>query len=345
MLEKIKSYIGLRNKLNPSFVWMLLAGLSLMSLSAEKGKHINEVIMHGNLKRKCIIYVPSMAGKMSPMPVLFALHGRGANAKGMMLLTRKGFNKLADRDGFLVVYPNGIDLSWNDGRMDSEANDRAHLENIDDVGYIAALIDLLVARYDADPGRIYVTGISNGAMMAYRLGCELSHRIAVIAPVDGSLPYLLAGDCMPAEPVSVLAINNVHDPLIPFNGGEIYSRHRKLKLGKVIPVEETLRYWVNRNGCNKEPEISRLPDTDPGDSTRVIMEHYGTGINGSEVIHYAIEGGGHTWPGGIQYLPKRRIGKTSRDINANEVIWSFCKQHGKKSISGNGHAPAKSLQP
>jgi polyhydroxybutyrate depolymerase len=306
---------------------MVLAGIGLLSFQADKGKGRRRSIMHDNLKRTFSVYAPASFDKNVQMPVLFALHGRGTNGKGMKVVTKKGFNRLADKDGFLVVYPDGIERSWNDGRTDAEANDRAHRENIDDVGFISALIDYVIAEYNTDPKRIYITGISNGAMMAYRLACELSQRIEAIAPVDGNIPFMISDKCSPSEPVSVLAINNVLDPLVPFEGGEIHNHTNKIKLGKVLSVKESIEFWVVRNGCLKTPIVTEMPDSEPDDGTRVVREEYTNGLNGTEVILYTIEGGGHTWPGGFQYLPERRIGKTSRDINANEIIWQFFKKH------------------
>jgi polyhydroxybutyrate depolymerase len=150
--------------------------------------------MHNNLKRTFTVYVPASFDKSVQMPAIIALHGRGTTGKGMMIITRKGFNRLADKDGFLVVYPDGIELNWNDGRKDEETNDRAHRENIDDVGFLSALIDIMIAEYNTDPQRIYITGISNGAMMAYRLACELSQRIAAIALLTGIFHNL--GECL-----------------------------------------------------------------------------------------------------------------------------------------------------
>jgi len=310
-----------------TIIMMVLAGTILVSFRADRGKSRRTSIVHENIKRTFTIYAPGTFDKSVQVPTIIALHGRGTSGKGMLLVTRKGFNRLADIDRFLVVYPDGIERNWNDGRMDEEANDRAHRENIDDVGFISALIDIMITEYNADPQRIYITGISNGAMMAYRLACELSHRIAAIAPVDGNIPYLLADECSPSEPVSVLAINNVLDPLVPFKGGEVYNHKQTIKLGKVLSVQESIAFWVKRNGCLKDPVVTVMPDTDPDDGTRVIREEYSNGCNGTEVSLYSIEGGGHTWPGGLQYLPERRIGRTSRDINANEVIWTFFQKH------------------
>jgi polyhydroxybutyrate depolymerase len=236
---------------------------------------------------------------------------------------------MADKDGFIMVYPDGIELNWNDGRMDEEANDRAHRENIDDVGFLSALIDSMINDYNIDPKRVYVTGISNGAIMSYRLACELSHKITAIAPVDGNIPILLFPECSPSRPVSVLAINNTDDPLVPFFGGEIYGRFHKLKLGKVLSVDESIGFWVSRNMCSTTPVVAEEPDRDPRDGSTVTIKQYLNGIEGTEVILYAVDGGGHTWPGGFQYLPAGIIGKTCRDFDANEVIWSFFKKHSR----------------
>lgn len=307
----------------------ILAGLNLISLPVSAGNDQRSSIIHDDLKRTFNIHIPSFYDHTKQYPLVFALHGRGSNGLGMILLSRRGFDDLADRDGFIMVYPDGIELNWNDGRMDEEANDRAHRENIDDVGFISALIDHMTEVYNADPKRVYVTGISNGAIMSYRLACELSHRIVAIAPVDGSMSYVMFPFCHPSRPISVLAINNQNDPLVPYEGGDINGKIRRIKLGKVLSVDESIGFWVGRNECKTIPVVTEEPDRDPGDGTRVHRREYTDGIEGTEVILYSIDGGGHTWPGGIQYLPAWIIGKTSRDIDANEVIWKFFKKHSR----------------
>jgi polyhydroxybutyrate depolymerase len=306
-----------------------LAGINLISFQELAGSDLRTSFMHDSLKRTFNIHIPSFHNTSVQVPLVIALHGRGSNGVGMILLTRRGFNKLADKDGFIMVYPDGIELNWNDGRMDEEANDRAHRENIDDVGFISALIDSMIKDYNINPKRVYVTGISNGAIMSYRLACELSHKITAIAPVDGNIPILLFPECSPSEPVSVLAINNTDDPLVPFEGGEIYGQFHRIKLGKVLSVDESIGFWVSRNMCSTTPVVAEEPDRDPKDGTRVIRKEYINDIDGTEVILYAVDGGGHTWPGGFQYLPAWMIGKTSKDFDANEVIWSFFKNHSR----------------
>ena len=258
------------------------------------------------------------------MPLVLLLHGGGGTGEGMEKLTLGGFNRLADREGFVVVYPDGIEKHWNDGRG-LEAY-RAHRENMDDVGFISTLIDHLIKISKVDPNRIYAAGISNGGQFSQRLACELSDRIAAIGVVAIQLPEHLSTSCSPKRPVSVLMMPGTEDPLVPWEGGEIGFR-RGRKFGRVLSVPESMRFWANQNQCPLSPLITHEPDRDPKDDTRVRREGYGPCSRGNEVLLYAIEGGGHTWPGGHPYLPSWIIGKTSRDIDANEVIWDFFKRH------------------
>jgi polyhydroxybutyrate depolymerase len=308
----------------------VLAGTNLIFFPVLSGGVQKNSILHDNLKRTFLIHIPSFYSKPGKLPLLIALHGRGGNSESMILITRNGFNKLSDKDRFIVVYPDGIEQNWNDGRSDEEADDRAHRENIDDVGFISALIDSMIKDYNIDKSRVYVTGISNGAIMSYRLACELSGKITAIAPVDGNIPLMLSNECSPDEPVSVLAINNVKDPLVPFEGGEIFGHFHSVKLGKVLSVSESVEFWVKRNKCSTKAIEVEEPDTDPDDGTTAKRTEYLNGLKGTEVILYTVEGGGHTWPGGFQYLPVWVIGKTSRDIDANEIIWSFFKRHSRE---------------
>jgi polyhydroxybutyrate depolymerase len=307
----------------------LLAGINLISFPSFGGVDKKASFIHNDLERTFHIYFPSLYNESVQLPLVIALHGRGGNGESMILVTRKGFDKLADKEGFIVVYPDGIELNWNDGRMDEEANDRAHRENIDDVGFISALIDSMIKDYNIDPKQVYITGISNGAIMSYRLARELSHKITAIAPVDGSIPSLFNTEFSPSRHVSVLAINNVNDPIVPFEGGDIYGHFHSVKLGKVLSVDESIGIWVKQNMCSTIPVVTEEPDRDPKDGTRVTRKEYINNTDGTEVILYSIDGGGHTWPGGFQYLPAWIIGKTSRDIDANEVIWSFFKKHSR----------------
>jgi polyhydroxybutyrate depolymerase len=278
----------------------------------------------GGLERTYRLYIPALYSATKLVPLVFLLHGGGGTGEGMEKLTLGGFNRLADREGFIVAYPDGIEKHWNDGRG-LEAY-RAHRENIDDVGFISALIEHLIRTLNIDPNRIYAAGISNGGQFSQRLACELSDRIAAIGVVAIQLPEHLPSSCAPKRPVSVLMMPGTGDPLVPWEGGEIGFR-RGRKFGRVLSVPESMRFWAKQNQCPTSPLITYEPDRDPKDGTRVRRETYGPCGHETEVLLYAIEGGGHTWPGGDQYMPARIIGRTSRDADANEVIWDFFKRH------------------
>ncbi len=249
---------------------------------------------------------------MDALPLLFAFHGGGGDGEGMAKLTH--LSDIADERGFVVAYPDGIDKNWNDGRP--EVN-----PGVDDVGFISALIDELTNAYNIDSSRIYSTGISNGGMFSSRLACELADRIAAVAPVAALMGERLSQACSPSRPVPVMMIMGTDDPLVPWEGGKIEAG--RIDRGYVLSAADSVSFWVEANGCSQNPVTDYLADVDPGDGTRVRRESYGGGRDGSEVVLLAVEGGGHTWPGGVQYRRVQVIGMTSRDIDAGEVIWDF----------------------
>ena len=276
---------------------------------------------HDGLQREYLFYFPSLKPAHSgKRPLLFVLHGGGGTNRGMIRLTKGGFNKLADRDGFFVVYPQGIDKSWNDGRPDKISG--AHRKGIDDVGFFRALIEHLIYEYPIDSDRIFVTGISNGGLMSFRLGCSLPDKIRAIAPVTAQIPAAIEPLCRSESTVSLAVFNGTEDPLVPYNGGQItvFSKQR----GEVLSTDETIRIWQNKNSCSSEVRVTEFPDIS-ADGTRVTKIETTQCAAASKVALYRIDGGGHTWPDGRQYLPARRIGRTSRDINACDEIWDFFK--------------------
>lgn len=240
-------------------------------------------IMWDGLKRTYLTHLPPDYQEIGPMPLLLALHGGGGNAEAMVKLTKGGLNILADKEGFVVIYPNGIEKNWNDGRSGEETNYRTHEENIDDVGFISELIDYLIKNLNIDSKRVYITGMSNGAMMTLRLGCELSDKIVAIAPVAGNMPLNLSSICSPEHRVSVMLIAGTDDPLMPFEGGDITGPFGIVKLGKVLSAEETITLWVNSDNCISSPVTSEEPDLDPTDGTLVNMTAY-TGCEDSTEV-------------------------------------------------------------
>lgn len=231
-----------------------------------------------------------------------------------------GMDAVADSGGFLVVYPDGIDRGWNDGRGINEG--------IDDVGFTREMVSKLETQYKIDGKRVFATGISNGGFMCFRLACDAPDLVAAVAPVAAAMSDALAKNNRSTAPVSVLVINGTADPFVPWNGGVIGSTAGGR--GIALSAQATIGYWVALDGCPATPVVSGLPDTDPADGTRVTQSSYGGGRGGTGVVLLAVDGGGHAWPGGRQYLPVRVIGRTSRDVTASQYIWEFFKGHPKR---------------
>lgn len=307
--------------LNFGFFILLSAGHPETSMAQES---LRKSLFVGGLERTYSIYIPVSLNSSKPIALVLLFHGGGGTGQGMERLTLDGWNRLADREGFIVIYPDGVEKHWNDGRGLQDY--RAHRENIDDVGFVSALIEHLTKRLNIDPTRIYAAGISNGGQFSQRLACELADRIAAIGVVAAQLPDHLHSSCAPKRPMPVLMMPGTEDPLVPWKGGDIGFR-RGRKFGRVLSVRESIDFWAKQNQCPELPVVTYEPDRDPTDGTRVRRETYGPCREGTEVVLYAVEGGGHTWPGGDQYLPVSIVGKTSRDFNANDVIWDFFKRH------------------
>ena len=287
-------------------------------------------IMHDGVERTYFVHLPESYKEGTAAPLLILLHGGGGLARRMLAFT--GFGPIAEKHGIVVVAPSGIERHWNDGRV--KTGYKAHDEKIDDVAFIAALIKKIETEHSIDPNRIYATGISNGAMMSYRLGLELSEKIAAIAPVVGSLPDAFGAKTQGAaivkasHPVPAIIFNGTDDPLVPFKGGEVHF-YRK-KLGTVLSVADTAQFWAARNGCESKPKVSSVPVSDP--DMKVVKTTFSGCANGADVVLYAIEGAGHTWPGpepGAQYLPARLIGRACHGLNATELIWEFFEKHAR----------------
>jgi len=273
------------------------------------------------LKRTYRLHVPATYRRDTPAGLLFAFHG--GSGTGAQMERFVDFSRATDPEGFIVAYPDAVERSWNDGRAVETI--RSQREGIDDVKFISALIDAVGLQYNIDPKRIYAAGISNGAMFSHFLAARASKRIAAIAAVAGGVPLGLAKTFHPESPVSVLIIQGTADPLVPFQGGPV-ARDR----GSIIPTEEAVEKWATHDGCPKTPSVRDEPDVDPRDGTRVRQTSFGPCKDGTEVVLYTIQNGGHTWPGASQYLPVFLIGRTSRDMDATAVIVRFFAGHPKR---------------
>lgn len=295
----------------------LLAAMVLLVLPAFAGvpaDSTNSISVSG-VKREYLLHVPPGYAKGHPAALVLVLHGGdgepGATARNT------GMSQVADREGFLVVYPAGLDRHWNDGRVEVGAT-------ADDVSFLSAVIDDVAARYDVDRGRVFATGISNGGFMSTRLACELSERVRAVGVVAATISQALQATCRPKRPVAVVMFSGTDDPLVPYGGGSVRGNR-----GKTLGAEATASFWARTNGCAAEPERSELPVTDTGDPTRVSLARYTGCRPGAEVRLYTIHGGGHTWPGGRPYLPAFVVGKVSRQIDADRVMWEFFRAQTK----------------
>jgi polyhydroxybutyrate depolymerase len=260
--------------------------------------------------RRYYLYLPPVWHREHPAPLVLVFHAGGGRASDIAPHT--GFSRLADREGFVVAYPQGVRGRWNDGRGFATATH-------DDVGFVQVLVDTLGRELGIDPRRVYATGISNGAMFAYRLACDLPGAFAAVAPVAGALPAELAPGCAHGAAVSVIAFQGTADPLMPYLGGGTGQR-------RVLSAERSIGFWGTQAGCTGTPVTTDEPDR-LADGTRVRRTVFLSCREGRAVELYTIEGGGHTWPGGPE--AGRRVGRVSREIDATELIWAFFAGHAK----------------
>ncbi len=266
-------------------------------------------LQSGGRTRTYSVHLPPAASMGRPLPLLLALHGRQATGAGQAKLTN--FNALADADGFIVVYPDGYAHSWADGRGISPA-DKA---GVDDVTFLGAVLNQVMAREKVDPTRVYVTGMSNGGFMTERLGCDLAQRFAAIAVVAANFDWRLAARCAPARPLPVLLIHGSDDPIVPAAGGLLHGE-------PILSTADTVRRWASLDGCGKTPTVAPLPIV-VHDGTSIQRSTYTGCRDGVQVVYYDVIGGGHTWPGSLSYLSTAAIGRASRNLNASQVIWRF----------------------
>jgi polyhydroxybutyrate depolymerase len=270
----------------------------------------DHVLVHDGRRRAYRVHVPPVVPVNAPLVI--QLHGGGGNGTGLDRLTR--WHALADRERFAVVSPNGFDRHWNDGRLPAMAGD------VDDVGFVATLIDCVAGWLPIDRGRVYVAGISNGAMMAARLASQLPDRIAAFAQVAGTVSADAPTWRHPARPVPIIQIHGTGDAIVPYAGGAVRTRRRdSADRGRVLGVDEWAALVVRHNGATGPEVAGTAPDT-------TVRAWRGPTAQ-SDVEFWRVEGGGHTWPGGIQYLPIGIVGATSTTFDATAEIWRFVSRH------------------
>jgi polyhydroxybutyrate depolymerase len=296
--------------------FLLTALLSSVALAAE-GDADRQTLTVGSTKRTYVVRVPENGAKNVPkVPLVLVLHGGGGNAANAEKMT--GFTEKARKEGFIVVYPQGsgslktVLLTWNAGHCCGYAMK----QNVDDVGFIRALIDELVRTYPIDPHRIYATGMSNGGMMTHRLGIELSDRVAAIAPVVGTL---FGDEKKPAHPVPALMINGALDQHVPPAGGPPGGRGANAWDGTPTrPTQDQAAFWAAADGCAESPA---KVDSPKKTEWRYLCP------SGQAVTLILMKDNGHAWPGG---QPGSRQGDLpSTSLDATDTIWAFFKAHSK----------------
>lgn len=292
-------------------------------------------ILVDGASRRYAIYIPKNIGG-HPVPLIIELHGGGVHIEDMTgesgyKTPYKLWMNLADKEKFIVVYPEGLNGSyrkptWHDCRKNTTLYSKA-----DDVLFISKLIDKISLLYNIDPKRIYVSGTSNGGLMALRLAVELPDKIAAVAVVAASMPD--QSECQkPTKPISILFMDGTNDNHLPYNGG-ILSNPPNLKHGTIYPVNVSVHIWTTIDHTDKTPIIYHFPDLDTNDGTTVTKYSYLNGIKDTEVILYKINGGGHSAPSIKEQYSKlfeKYFGKQNHDIEMTTEVWKFFKNKYKR---------------
>lgn len=299
-----------------NIVFLSLIFLSLQTFAGLK-KHTT---IHLELERYYHVFTSSKYKKNNKLPLVILLHPGGTDAKTMMSYT--SMNELAEKENFVCAYPEAFKKYWNDGRdFDGIPS---QLMQIDDVGFILQMIDEIEKEYGIDKKRIFVSGASSGAMMCYRLACEVPDKIKAIAPIIATMPENLSFKCNPKQAISIITIIGIQDPVVPFKGGDV-KLDGKL-LGRCMSSEATLNFWLTANQCIKDSvDMIKMEDTDKIDGITVTKFEYNVCQNSTKIHYYTMKGGGHAWPGSKPYLPQKSIGFTCYDFHASLEIWNFFK--------------------
>jgi len=273
--------------------------------------------MWGGRPRSYTVYVPHGYDAGQPMPLLVALHGRGGNGAGMAYLSQ--FNELAEREGVIIAYPDGLNNEWSylAGTSGIPASSAP-----DDVGFLTRLVGDLARDLAIDRQRVYVTGFSNGGFMTQRLACEAQDTFAAFGSVGATFYPGFVPLCEGALPVPILLMHGTLDPIVSWEGAR-YG-------GTVIaaPMPDTAIFWAEHNECDPDQVVrEEVPKEDPAAPTQVFRYHIEGCAGRGSVLYEVIEGGGHTLPGVAGRMDPAGVGETNMDINTGEELWTFFAAH------------------
>lgn len=268
-------------------------------------------------------YVPTSYDADVAMPLVIVLHGRPDNGAGIAYIT--DMNPVAEREGFIALYPDGLEFSWNYYYwLQGPFATGYPFQDVNDVEFLRNLIADVSLDLNIDQRRIYATGFSNGGFMTQMLACEASDLFAAFAPVGSALFPSQSDVCeqQEAEQSPMLFIHGTEDISIPWQG--LYEEQTQLWVS--YPVSQTLGYWAQFKGCSLDADFEELPQSGDSPGTRVLYHTFPGCDNNLPLVFYLIEGGGHNWPGVPGRVPERIAGKVNMDFNASEVIWEFFEQ-------------------
>ncbi len=298
-----------------------LSTSSCMSSTSSQGMtnssgDFEKMIRVDDRERHYSLHVPSSYTSRKAVPVILNFHGGGGNSKTQRHISR--MDETADREGFIVVYPQGTNkksrffkgYTWNAGGCCGWAQEH----KIDDVKFTTMLLDVLEKDFVIDTKRVYATGISNGAIMSYRLACEMADRIAAIAPISGPMEMKV---CKPTRPISIIHFHGTADQFAPYHGG---AGKRSMPGQNFNSVKGTIDAWKKIQHLQSvKPLVSK-------GNTKISIQSFRS--RKAEFKLYTLDGGGHTWPGGqFGFLGKRFLGEMNMNISANDIMWEFFKEH------------------
>ena len=293
---------------------VLVAAILSPLQSAADGDAVSHTIEVNTVSRTYLLYVPpGQTGKR--LPAFIMMHGSGSTGAGQERYSN--FDMFAQAHGLVVMYPNGIDKHWNDGRV------IGHESMADDIGFMKAMLAEVTAQGLIDPKRVYAAGISNGGFMAQHMACVMPDALAGIAVIAATLPVDAA--CPSPRPMPVIFFHGTADKFVPFNGGPIAPQFGNR--GSAISNAQAVAIWQKRNGCGAA-EKSQLPAKD--DSMTVTVETYSCPA-GRGLENVIVQDGGHTWPGAHQgWLITKFLGPVTDNIDANATMWTFFESQSPK---------------
>lgn len=291
-------------------VWVILSTPLLLALIEAESFRVanreNGAMISSGEKREYLLYVPPSYDRTKPTPLVISLHG--AALWGAAQKETSQWNRVADREGFIVVYPSGFD---SDGPRIWRADGSPRLAR--DVTFISDVIDTLKSHYNIDSSRIYADGLSNGGGMSFELSCAMSDRIAAVGMV-GAAHLVPFTRCAESRPVPMISFHGTADPAAPYNGGLSWAATDRFP-----SIPGWTAKYANRNQCDPRPLDSAV-------APHVVRRVYLHCADDAEVVLYTINGGGHTWPGG-QPLPEWFTGTTTYEIDASRLMWDFYRRH------------------